>query len=57
MDQDGGQRLGEVPGDVHLQRDAADRAHPAGAGRPLLLQGGERGGGSCHQVHPRRRAV
>lgn len=57
MDEDGGQRIRQVPGNVHLQRDAADRGHPAGAGGPLLLQGRQRGGGGCHQVHPRRCAV
>lgn len=57
LDQDCGQRLGQVPGDVGVQRDAAHRAHRAHAGRPLLLQGGERRGRARHQVYPRGRAV
>ncbi|GLD58278.1 MAM domain-containing glycosylphosphatidylinositol anchor protein 1 isoform X1, partial [Lates japonicus] len=38
VDEDGRQCIRQVPGNIHLQRDAAHRGHPEGAGRSLLLQ-------------------
>lgn len=57
VDEDSRQCVRQVPGNIHLQWDTTHWGHPEGAGRSLLLQGWQRGGGGCHQVHPCRCAV
>ena len=51
LDQNGGQRVGPLPGLERVQRDAEHRQDPEAPGRTLLLQGRKRSGLARHQVH------